>query len=66
MFGIRGSVGDDIVEAVDKDEDCGDKETKPGGIGGGGDEETDPGDDDKQGGGDVVHQQVLHGFPGEF
>ena len=66
IVSIFRSTGDNIVECVDEDEDCGDEETKSGRVGSGGDEEADPGDDDKQGGGDVVHQQVLRGFPGEF
>ena len=62
---LRG-VGDDIVEEVDKDKDCGDEETKSGRVGSGRDEEADPGDDDEQCGGKVVHQDVHSGSSGQL
>ena len=55
IVSILGSVGDDIVERVDQNEDRGDDETTSGWVGGGRDEEADPGDDDEHGGGKVVH-----------
>ena len=61
VVSIFGSVGDDIVEGVDEDEDCGDEETKSGRVGSGRDEEADPGDDDEQCGGEVVHHDVHLG-----
>ena len=57
-IGISGSVGDNIVEGVDKDEEGGDEEADPSRIDGGWDEEADPGDDDEHGGGQVIDQDI--------
>ena len=55
MMGIPGSVTDDIIEYVDQNKSCGDKETNSGRVRGRGDEKTDPGDDDEDGGREVIH-----------
>ena len=65
IVSVFRSVGDDIVERVDQNEDRGDEEATSGGVGGGRDEEADPGDDDEQGGGKVVHQDVHLGPAGQ-